>query len=160
MRLQRWAIILAAYTFEVVVKSTTENGNADCMSRLPVPGTASDVATVGVSEVPEILRVQLESLPVLTADIDAETAKDAVLSKVLRYVQEGWPTSVSSESQRLQRIAIELTVEHGCLQRGPRTIISRNLRKRLLEELHIAHSGMGRMKALARSHIWLPGIDT
>ena len=89
MRLQRWAIILAAYTFEVVVKSTTENANADCMSRLPVPGTAADVATVGISEVPEILSVQLESLPVPTADIAAETAKNAVLSKVLRYVQEG-----------------------------------------------------------------------
>ena len=34
-RLQRWSIILSAYTYEIVYKSTAKHGNADGLSRLP-----------------------------------------------------------------------------------------------------------------------------
>ena len=58
-----------------------------------------------------------------------------------------------------QRIAAELTVENGCLQRGTRTVIPECLRARVLEELHVAHQGIVRMKLLPHAHVWWPSID-
>ena len=36
IRLQRWAIILSAYTYEIQYKATKEHGNADTLSRSPL----------------------------------------------------------------------------------------------------------------------------
>ena len=64
MRLQRWAVTLAAYTYKVKVKSTVANANADCMSRLSLPNTDDEDG-----EVSAILVMQQESLPVHAADV-------------------------------------------------------------------------------------------
>ena len=50
---------------------------------------------------------------------------------------------------------IELSVEGGVVLWGLRVVIP----ERLLEELYEEHSGMFRMKALARSFLWCPGLD-
>ena len=36
-RLQRWAVLLSAYTYDIQFKSTVAHGNADGLSRLPLP---------------------------------------------------------------------------------------------------------------------------
>ena len=54
----------------------------------------------------------------------------------------------------------KLSVKQGCLMWGLRTVIPPSLQKQILSELHKAHPGVARMKAAARSHVWLPGIDS
>ena len=52
-----------------------------------------------------------------------------------------------------------LTVEANCLMWGMRVVIPAKYRSHILEKLHLEHSGMTRMKAVARSYVWWPSMD-
>ena len=58
-RLQRWALILAAYSYDIKFKSTENHANADGLSRLPLPRQ-----TIGSEEASVINIKQMEALPV------------------------------------------------------------------------------------------------
>ncbi len=47
-RLQRWALILSAYHYDICYKRTTDNSNADCLSKLPIPSTTPSPELEGV----------------------------------------------------------------------------------------------------------------
>ena len=159
-RLQRWAILLSAYPFEIRFKPTRSHANADGLSRLPL-ATAKEESVVCSPE-PSIFNIsQLEALPVTAAQIEAATRNDPILSKVLTYTRRGWPQQqhLPEALKPFQSRAQELTIEGDCLLWGIRVVIPRKLQCRVLQELHSEHPGVTRMKSLARSHVWWPGLD-
>ncbi|XP_065188286.1 uncharacterized protein K02A2.6-like [Sycon ciliatum] len=157
-RLQRWAVILSEYEYQIEHISGTANVIADCLSRLPLKLSEQQEATV-VNAVLQHARDPCESLPVSAADVAAASKDDAVISRIMQYLQFGWPADTPDDLQAYRRCRNELTIESGCLVRGHRTVIPVQLRRALLQELHSVHLGIVRMKSVARSFFWWPGID-
>ena len=88
-----------------------------------------------------------------------ETAKDPILSQVMRFVKEGWPHAFSEELKDFKKLENSLSTENGCVFYGLRVIIPSTLRNHILKLLHRGHFGMQRMKQLARSTVYWPRID-
>lgn len=157
-RIQRWSLTLSAYEYEIQYRSTTKHGNADAMSRLPLPVKPSETPTPPES----ILLIEnVDSSPITSAQIKLWTRRDPLLSRVLRHLREGWPVSCSDPAlQPYFNKRLELTVQDGCLLWGGRVIVPPPGREPLLGELHGGHPGISRMKTIARMFIWWPGLDT
>ena len=156
-RMQQWALILYSYYYTIQYKPTAQHGNADALSRLPQVTTPD--ALCSDQEVHVIQRV-VEKLPIRATDIQQATRRDPVLSKVLRYTVQGWPTGdVDAELKPYYHHQLELTTENDCLLWGMRVIIPEQFRQQVLREQHQSHPGIVRMKSMARVYVWWPGID-
>ena len=81
-RLQRWAIILSAYDYQVKYQPSAQHGNADGLSRLPIQEEPHVQDQENPSEtVCAVEEEQLQSLPICVTDIKTATAKDPALSQ-------------------------------------------------------------------------------
>ena len=155
-RLQRWAWILSAYTYQIEFCPTGDHGNADGLSRLPLCIAPPD----DPNSDPRVFNIsQMEALPVTVRQLRAATSSDRMLSKVYRYTKGNWPNQVPATLRPFLTRRNELTVEEGCLLWGFRVVIPQSLRQKLLQELHKDHPGVTRMKSVARSYMWWPGMD-
>ena len=92
-RLQRWAITLSAYHYDIEFRSTTEHANADGLLRLPLENTTTDR-----DDTASLFNIQqIGTLSVGLKQLSLETLNDPLLSKVLMYTKEGWPEDVDTQ---------------------------------------------------------------
>lgn len=154
-RLQRWALLLTSFDYDIKFIPSKANVLADALSRLPLLKTTQ--SGDGISTIEDKL---LDNLPVTSKEIKHATQTDPVLSKVLGFVKNGWPSDV--EDLRLKPYfgrRQELSVQQDCLMLGPRVVIPNKHQQSIVSELHISHPGIVRMKEVARSFVWWPGMD-
>ncbi|KRZ14128.1 Transposon Tf2-8 polyprotein [Trichinella zimbabwensis] len=135
-RMLRWSTLLNAYNYAINYRPGKEIANADALKTI-------------------------DNSPLHGKDIARITAKHPILTRVLSWAWKGWPKSVSDE--RLKPYVTrqhEISIHNGCLQWGSRVIIPLQARHKILKELHVGHPGIVRMKALARSYVWWPKLDS
>ncbi|CAG9126955.1 unnamed protein product [Plutella xylostella] len=159
-RLQRWAITLSAYDFDIQYVSTDQN-TADCLSRLIAEHKADSDKNEN-NDMPEqtYLHFAAEALLLDNNNLKRTTQKDPLLSRVLSYIRDGWPDEVELRELRpYWNRRKELYTELGCVMWGHRVVIPEECRARVLRELHDTHMGVVKTKSIARSYVWWPGVD-
>ena len=147
-RLQRWAILLTAYQYDIEFRSTHEHSNADGFSRLPLQDESN---LEYLSATPIFNLNEIELLPVDSDKQKQASQTDPCLSKVVTYTQKGWPDKVDPELEPFSTRRNELTVEAGCLLWGMRVVVPQSCQKAVLGELHTSHPGMVKMKITCSS---------
>lgn len=114
--IQRWALTLSAYHYNIRYKAATSLSNADALSRLPRPITTSSFQVTDLVHLVDHLSAM---------SVNAST-KYPLLAQVRRYTQLG---------EEFKSRACELSVLDGCILWGCRIVVP------LLEELHKTHPG-------------------
>ena len=146
-RMQRWALTLLGYEYDLLYRPGEQNANADALSRLPLPDLPETTPVPG--DILHLLET-INASPVDAAKVKLWTTRDPVLSQVLQFVLYGWPLSVEEEALKPYFARREeLSVPVGCLLWG-----SPQGREEVLNVLHESHPGIVRVKSLARSYVW------
>ena len=110
-RLQRWALLLSAYTYKLEFRATALHSNADALSRLPLPGKPREA----VSKTKLYYLQQLDCLPVNSQETQKATERDPILSKVHSYLLRDWPAQLDAILRVYHSKLAELSVEAGCV---------------------------------------------
>ena len=154
-RITRWALMLAAYSYHLMYRPGKKIAPADFASRFP-----SSKAPNQISQPDEIQLIKSDEAPIDFRKIKMWTTKDKTIMQVLKYMKFGWNNEdVKDDVKPYFNVRDELSCEDNVLMRGLRVVIPESQRKDVMKMLHDGHPGICRMKAIARSFMWWPGID-
>lgn len=153
-RLQRWALLLSAHSYDIKYRKSDSHCNADGLSRLPLPITKHESISAEIFYFKNVGKA-----PITASQVKKATRNDPDLSAVMDLVIKGQSVSDNSAFKPYLDRRWELSVQSGCLLWGRRVIIPQSLRTKMLEQLHAGHSGIVKMKEIARSYFWWPGLD-
>ncbi|KAG8181062.1 hypothetical protein JTE90_014775 [Oedothorax gibbosus] len=157
-RLQRMALELFKYSFDIVHVPGKRLYVADALSRAP----GSDVLNTpfleaGAATVHAVLTSSKEK----TEQLQQATEEDPELSMVKTYLKEGWPSSIqhlTPEVRPYWNIKSEIHHYEGLLFLGRRTIIPKAMREEVLMKLHVAHQGITSCQRKATNTIYWPNL--
>ena len=115
-RLQRWALLLSAYQYDICYRQSDCHGNADALSRLPIVGTPVEEEGTMDAEVYNV--TQLETLPITYQQLKTATNHDPILGQVVQCIRNGWLVAASDELKPYVARKLELTLQDDCVLWG------------------------------------------
>ncbi|XP_049514382.1 uncharacterized protein K02A2.6-like [Dermacentor silvarum] len=154
-RVLRWALTLSGYNYKLCYRPGARLGNADALSRLPLAR-----APLEDSRIQDVFMLEGAYPGVLSAAVvESATDQDPVLAPLRVALWSGEHLPPGQEWRPFANQMEEFSVMEGCVLRGSRVVVPVSLRAAVLDLLHESHPGVEKMKLVARSHVWWPGID-
>ncbi|KAK7575920.1 hypothetical protein V9T40_012206 [Parthenolecanium corni] len=151
-RLLHYAIFLQGFNYEIKYRRSEDHSNADFLSRFPVEPAAENK----VDEPSVVNMNQIAVLPMAMQELADESARDVEIAQILKQLNSELPKDAHLKQPN---VFTEFTVEKGCVLYGTRVFVPKKFRTAILQELHVGHLGMSKMKGLARSYVYWPGLD-
>ena len=148
-QLQIMLLSLQKYDVDLVYLAGKENILANTLSRAHLEETADDIPE---KELTAQVHIVYENPPATKSrleEIKEQTAKDAALKKITKYIIEGWPNSkenIVNEAKSYWSFREELSIINGIVFKSERLLIPEVMRKKVLEELHQTHKGIEQTK--------------
>lgn len=152
-RLQRWAVILSAYNYQVKCIGSKHNCVADSLSRIPVIDENTEHRTESY------IKFISEQAPINYKIVAKHTASDKTLQKLIHAINSNWIYCKDKVLKSFFSIKEYLNVESGCVLFGHRVVIPSSLQNEILKMIHACHQGIVKCKSLARGYVYWPGID-
>uniref|UniRef100_A0A914L5U3 Reverse transcriptase/retrotransposon-derived protein RNase H-like domain-containing protein n=1 Tax=Meloidogyne incognita TaxID=6306 RepID=A0A914L5U3_MELIC len=156
-RLQRWALILTNYDFQIEFVSTEKMGMADSLSRLISKNSENEDKIIALisdsnafdsgppdelneveNSVNYVLNILFEELPIDSNQVKVETDNDIKLKIVIDYIRNNsWPRKIEdSELKFWSTTRQNLQIINGCILFADKVVIPAKLQRKILESLH------------------------
>ena len=133
---------------------------ADALSRLPLPTTLNDSQVPLPGDLCHLLN-HLDEAIVTASQIKVWTEKVPLSSHVRKLVHCGWNvTNPTADPLPFHTRYTELSVLDGCVLLGCHVVIPAPGQDIVLNQLRETHPDTTKMKMLACSYVWWPGIDS
>ena len=162
-RIQGFKLRLQRFQYSVQHVPGAQNKAADALSRYTrAAPDISDLRRVEAIEFYIDNVVHLNGTDTRLEQFQTEQKQDAVLSKVMEYVEQGWPTYLSSVDTLIQPYFERkglLTINKGYLMLGTKLIVPLSQQLKVLEDIHRGHLGITKCQARARGSLWWPGMN-
>ncbi|PHT96479.1 hypothetical protein BC332_34595 [Capsicum chinense] len=138
---------------KVKFRPSKQNANADYLSR-SINGNYDPTDDLP-HHFHSFVSAQIDQLPLSTEAIAFETQQDPELSTLFQALEQG----KDLKTLGFKGNQLEYCIVQGCLMLGHRVVIPPKFRQKLLDELHLAHLGITKMKGIARTIIYWHNID-
>lgn len=153
-RLVRWSVLLSMYDYTIQYKKASIMANADGLSRLPTR------ESTGINEEGIHFVDKFQVNDVSIDQVKLETEKDNILREVVNMLLHGWLFPIPIYIRQFYNKRISLSWDNGCLWYNHRLVVPTTMRSLVLKSIHESHIGVVKMKLLAKTHVWWPGIDS
>ena len=149
---------VSANSVEIDHKSAVEEviSSVSCLAQLPDPGvTAINICKI-VGAAPT---AAWDILPLNIKDVAKATRGDRVYGKLLTAIRSGVVNNNDPDLKPFISLFNDLYIEQDVIFYGSRIVIPTAQHHRLLQELHMTHIGIVKMKEVARQYFWWPLIS-
>ncbi|QQP56676.1 Uncharacterized protein FKW44_001419, partial [Caligus rogercresseyi] len=151
-RLSRYALRLAEFDYSISHIKGSSNLHSDALSRGPL-----DDPLPMEDPVDKLMCLAISSNNCNTEDLLSAMSQDETLSRVVEAAKNNSWSKVNDLAFKKKRDSF--SVKDDLLFWGIRLVVPSSLRRKFLNELHLSHRGIIKMKSVARSTIWWPKID-
>ena len=162
-RIQHILLKIHQYRVKFIYKPGTDIFNADWLLRHNHE-ERKDQLIKGMEVWVDIIQTTIDMQECLSmTDLQQALSRDSHIQKLKHFIITGWPNSKDEVSEELKlywSYRDELAVINSMVVKGRCIIIANSLKQQVLNQLHINHMGIEKMKLLACKWVYWHSMNT